>query len=213
MTIEQNGSTKWQDMAQAEEQQNEEQATNVAEQVLDDEQDNLDSVEGESKGSESLTHPDYEALQAQLTEAEAKAHENWEKAVRATAEMENIRRRAERDVENAHKFGEEKLLKSLLPVMDSLEQALQAADNVSDEASESMKQGLELTIKLFVDTLEKAQVKQLDPLGEAFDPQQHEAMSMQVAPDAKPGTILIVFQKGYTLNERVIRPARVIVAK
>lgn len=206
MTTQDNGSTKWQEMAQAEEQQN-------AEQVLAGNEQKQDEQQVDEQNVESLSHPDYEALQKQLTEAEAKAHDNWEKAVRATAEMENIRRRAERDVENAHKFGEEKLIKSLLPVVDSLEQALQAAGNEADDASLAMKQGLELTMKLFVDTLEKAQVKQLDPQGEAFDPQQHEAMSMQPAGDAKPGTVLVVFQKGYTLNERVIRPARVIVAK
>jgi molecular chaperone GrpE len=206
-----NGSSKWEEMAKVEQEQNEEQAAVIQEedhQALED----SEQYSGQEE-SASLEHPDYEALQKQLTEAEAKAHENWEKAVRATAEMENIRRRAERDVENAHKFGEEKLIKSLLPIMDSLEQALQAAETASGEGLDSMKQGIELTIKLFIDTLEKAKVTQIDPVGDTFDPQRHEAMSMQETPDAKSGTVLMVFQKGYALNERVIRPARVIVAK
>lgn len=160
-----------------------------------------------------LSHPDYEQLQQQLTAAEAKAHENWEKAVRATAELENVRRRASKDVENAHKFGVVKLMEDLLPVVDSLEQALQTNIDTEETGLNSMKEGIELTLKLFVGVLEKFNVKQINPVGEAFNPNLHEAMSMQEAPDALPGTVLVVFQKGYLLNERVIRPARVIVAK
>lgn len=153
---------------------------------------------------------DYAALQEQLTLSEKKAHENWEKSVRALAELDNVRRRMEREVTNAHKYGSEKLISALLPVVDSLEQALQLADK---EANASMHEGLELTMKLFTDVLAKFDVEQLDPVGETFDPQQHEAMSMQQVPDAPPNSIIAVFQKGYRLNDRVIRPARVIVAK
>ncbi|CEK09758.1 nucleotide exchange factor GrpE [Legionella hackeliae] len=158
----------------------------------------------------ALEHPSYTALEDQLTAAEQKAHENWEKAARAVAELENVRRRAERDVTNAHRYGVEKLITSFLPVADSIEQALQLSEK---EKNNSMHEGLELTMKLFLDVLEKNGVKQLNPLGEPFNPQEHEAMSIQEAKDAAPNTVLAVFQKGYKLHDRVIRPARVVVTK
>ena len=160
--------------------------------------------------SNTLEHPSYDDLEQKLTIAEQKAHENWEKSVRAMAELDNVRRRAEREVANAHRYGLEKMINSLLPVADSLEQALQLADKHEDVA---MHEGLELTIKLFLGVLEKYEVQQLDPLGDAFNPQEHEAMSIQESADAAPNSVVAVFQKGYKLNDRVIRPARVVVAK
>ncbi len=168
----------------------------------DDEQSDTDA--------NSLEHFSYAELEEKLTLAEQQAHENWEKAVRAMAELDNVRRRAERDVANAHRFGLEKFINSLLPIMDSLEEALRLADNKGDKA---MHEGLELTMKLFLGVLEKHDVQQLDPQGAVFDPQEHEAMSMQASTDVPTNTVLVVFQKGYKLNDRVIRPARVIVAK
>lgn len=158
----------------------------------------------------SLEHPDYTDLEKQLTLAEQKAHEHWEQSVRAAAELDNVRRRMEREVANAHKYGVEKLITSLLPVMDSLEQALQIADKNADQ---SMHEGLELTMKLFADVLQKFDVEVLDPQGAIFDPQQHEAMSILEVPGTPSNTIINVFQKGYRLSDRVIRPARVIVSK
>jgi len=179
------------------------------EQFLDDEMDEEDG--GGAQGSRgALEHPSYLALEEKLTLAEQQAHENWEKAVRAMAELENVRRRAERDVANAHRFGQEKLIHSFLPVIDSLEQALQLADN---ETQVTMREGLVLTLKLFIDALKKIDVEQIDPLGAVFNPQEHEAMTMQEATAAAPNTILTVLQKGYKLHDRVIRPARVIIAK
>lgn len=208
------GASKWEEMA------NEEEALNAAagEVVMEDSQEQEPLEEGlktenTTESSEKVEHFDYETLQKKLTDAELQAHNNWEKAVRATAEVDNIRRRAERDVASAHKYGSEKLIVSLLPVIDSLEQALQAAEQVADEGNAAIKEGIELTLKLFGDALTKSNVVQLDPVGEAFDPNQHEAMSMQDAPDAEPNSVLMVFQKGYVLNGRVIRPARVVVAK
>lgn len=166
----------------------------------------------ETKTSGSLEHPDYKELEDKLTQAEMLAHENWEKSVRAAAELDNFRRRAERDVANAHKYGVEKLIDGLLPVIDSLEQALQAADKDNAELS-GMIEGIELTLKLFLDVLNKFGVSQINPEGEIFNPQQHEAMSMQEIPNVAPNTVVNVFQKGYLLHERVVRPARVIVAK
>jgi len=159
---------------------------------------------------QALDHPSYKALEEQLTLAEQKAHENWEKSVRAVAELDNVRRRMEREVANAHKYGNEKLISGLLPVVDSLEQALQIAEKNSDTA---MHEGLELTMKLFADVLQKFDVECIDPVGAVFDPQQHEAMSIMEVPGTPPNTVITVFQKGYKLNDRVIRPARVIVSK
>lgn len=158
----------------------------------------------------ALEHPSYKALEEQLTQTEQKVHENWEKAVRAMAELDNVRRRAERDVANAHRYGLEKIINSFLPVVDSLEQALELTNK---DEQDSMRQGLLLTMKLFVDTLQKYDVHQVDPQGAPFNPQEHEAMSIQEVEGAVPNTVLTVFQKGYKLNDRVIRPARVIVAK
>jgi molecular chaperone GrpE len=182
----------------------EEQQTTQSEEECPEELDIIEPRE------ESLEHPSYIELSEKLTLAEQQAHENWEKAVRAQAELDNVRRRTEREVANAHRYGVEKLISSLLPVIDSLEQALQLAIKAKDA---SMREGLELTLKLFADVLEKFEVQQIDPIGDPFDPQLHEAMSIQDAPDAEPNTVLAVFQKGYLLSDRVIRPARVVVSK
>jgi molecular chaperone GrpE len=177
------------------------------EQEQEMEPDDIDELDPSTSSLEHLSYPE---LEEKLTLVEQQAHDSWEKSVRAMAELENVRRRAEREVANAHRYGSEKLLTSLLPIMDSLEEALRLADKHGDNG---MHEGLELTMKLFLDVLEKNDVRQLDPQGEAFDPQLHEAMSMQVSAEVPPNTILVVFQKGYKLNDRVIRPARVIVSK
>lgn len=188
-----------------------EEALNEGEAELESADEGVEASDDSAVGV--LDHPSYKALEDKLTQAEQLAHENWEKSVRATAELDNFRKRAERDVEKAYAYGPEKLLTELLPVMDSLEQALASAQSDS-EAMASMIEGIELTIKMFIGVLEKFSVTQIDPQGEAFDPNQHEAMSMQEAPEGvSPGTVMMVFQKGYLLKERVVRPARVIVAK
>ena len=170
----------------------------------------FDDTEELDTNSSALEHLSYQELEDKLTLSEQKTHDNWEKSVRAMAELDNVRRRSEREVANAHRYGLEKCVTSLIPVVDSLEQALQLADKHGDT---SMHEGLELTMKLFVDVLEKFGVQQLDPQGAIFDPQEHEAMSIQEVADVPPNSVLVVFQKGYKLNDRVIRPARVIVAK
>lgn len=175
-----------------------------------------DTVE-EEQVNNSLEFPNVADLEKKLTAAEQQAHENWEKCMRATAELDNVRRRAQRDVENAHKYGNEKFIDALLPVIDSLEQAMQTEDvelsEAGSQAVNGMKEGIALTLKLFGDVLDKFGVKQICPIGEKFDPQMHEAMSMVPMADKEPNTIIEVFQKGYLLNDRVVRPARVIVAK
>lgn len=164
----------------------------------------------EAETERELGHLDYQQLEEQLTLAEQKAHENWDKLVRMNAELDNVRRRAQKDVESAHRYGSEKLITSLLPVIDSLEQAIQLVDAAAHPA---MFEGLQLTMKLFLDTLTKQQVSQLDPVGEVFNPQEHEVMSMVDIPGQAPNTVVTVFQKGYRLNDRIIRPARVIITK
>ncbi len=146
---------------------------------------------------------------AALAEAEAKAAENWERYVRAAAETENVRKRAARDVENAHKFALERFGKELLAVKDGLEMALAASENASVE---SLLEGSEATLKLLGSTMERFGIEQVDPEGEAFDPEWHEAISVQPSEAVEPGTVLTVVQKGYSLNGRLLRPAMVIVA-
>jgi molecular chaperone GrpE len=157
-----------------------------------------------------LDHPSYLELEEKLTSAEQQAHENWEKAVRATAELENERRRGDQKLTNALKYGSEKLLQDFIPIVDSLEHALNAADETT---AIHMKEGIALTMKLFLDVLARHNVTQVNPVGELFNPQFHEAMSTQISAEVAPNTVLTVFQKGYLLNDRMIRPARVIVAK
>ena len=130
--------------------------------------------------------------------------------LRLQAELENLRKRARRDVENAHKFGVEKLIGELLPVKDSMELGL-ATEEGADSAA--LREGVQLTDKMLAGVLEKFGVQVLDPTGEAFDPERHQAMTMQEIEGTPPGKVVTVFQKGYVLNERLVRPAMVIVSK
>ncbi|MEE4162995.1 MAG: nucleotide exchange factor GrpE [Woeseiaceae bacterium] len=139
----------------------------------------------------------------------AKADENWERYVRAAAETENVRKRAVRDVENARRYALENFGRDLLDVRDSLEMGLAAADTADAEA---LREGSEATLKLLSTVMERFGVEQIDPEGEPFDPELHEAMTMQPSAEVEPNSVLAVIQKGYTLNGRLLRPARVIVA-
>ena len=150
-------------------------------------------------------------LRQQLTEAEKKAEENWEKFLRAQAEMENLRRRMERELENAQKYALEKFAKELLSVVDSLELGLQAA--VETDEVEKIREGVELTLKQMLTVLERFNITPLDPTGEKFDPEFHQAMATEPVKGVEPDTVVKVFQKGYLLNDRLIRPALVVVAK
>lgn len=144
-----------------------------------------------------------------------KLQEYQDQALRAQAEMQNVRRRAEIDIEKAHKFAVEKFVKELLPVADSLEKAVESTEGQKDvgELVASIREGLEMTLNLFMNSVKKFNVEQMNPVGEPFDPSQHEAMSMVSAPDAEPNSVVAVVQKGYRLNGRVVRPAMVVVAK
>jgi len=147
-----------------------------------------------------------------LAAAEARADENWDRLLRLQAEMENQRKRAQRDVAAARKFALEGIVGDLLPVHDSLEMGLAAAGE-NGATMESLREGSELTLKMLGSALERHNVVAIDPVGEKFDPAFHQAMTMQPVEGVAPNTVVSVMQKGYTLNDRLVRPALVMVAK
>ncbi len=175
-------------------------------EALEAAKEEAQSAEGEAGENGEVS--EVEALKAQVQEFQ-------EQMLRSQAEMQNVRRRAEIDVEKAHKFALEKFVKELLPVADSLEKAVESTEGHEDsgELVASIREGVEMTLNLFMSSLKKFNVEQLNPVGEPFDPRQHEAMSMVPAPDAEPNSVVAVVQKGYLLNGRVVRPAMVMVAK
>jgi molecular chaperone GrpE len=147
-----------------------------------------------------------------LAEAQEQIASLKDQALRAQAEQQNIRRRAELDVEKAHKFGSEKLVKELLPILDNLERAL-ATVAPEDEVSKSLAEGVQMTLDMFVSGLAKFKCEVVNPEGEPFNPEVHQAMSMVENPDMEPNTVMAVMQKGYTLQGRLMRPAMVVVSK
>lgn len=153
-----------------------------------------------------------EELKQELEETKQKAHEAWDKAVRTQAEMENLKRRTQKDVEDAHKFALTNFGKELLPVFDSVVLGLQAATGESEEVKK-FREGSELTIKQFEALFAKFKILAVDPIGQPFNAEHHQAMLMQEVEGAEPNTVINVFQKGYTLNGRLLRPAMVVVAK
>lgn len=162
------------------------------------------SVEGEQADSDSWKAK-AEVLANELASLK-------DAAVRAQAEAQNVRRRAEQDVEKAHKFALEKFAKELLPVIDGLEKAVEAELAAGNEST-PLREGVEMTMSMLLSSIAKFGVEQVDAVGSTFDPALHEAMSMVESPDAESNTVIAAMQKGYTLNGRLIRPAMVIVAK
>lgn len=157
-----------------------------------------------------------DALQAQIAGLQESLSQAQEKALRAQAEEQNARRRAEQEVSKARKFALEKFVSDMLPVADNMERAIESLRQAEEDNAESMKsllEGVELTHKTLLDALKRHSVEAVNPEGEPFDPQLHQAMSMVPNPDAEPNTVLNVFQKGYTLNGRLVRPAMVVVSK
>jgi molecular chaperone GrpE len=181
------------------------------EERLEDAHKDEARLEDAHKDEEKLDSPEKNAdsLETQLEAAQAKATENWEQFIRAKAEMDNLRRRNAKDVENAHKYGIEKFVNELLPVMDSMSLGLAA----EDASAESLREGMELTMNMLVKMMEKLGIEEIDPMNEKFDAEKHQAMSMQPNADVEPNTVIAVMQKGYSLNERLIRPAMVMVSK
>ena len=127
--------------------------------------------------------------------------------------MQNLRRRTEQDIEKAHKFGQERFAAELLTVVDNLERALKVASDHEDDAIKAIHEGVDLTLKSFMDCFKKFAVETVDPMGEPFDPQLHQAMATKENPEVEPDTVIAVLQKGYTLHGRVLRPAMVMVSK
>ncbi|NLU13022.1 MAG: nucleotide exchange factor GrpE [Gammaproteobacteria bacterium] len=153
-----------------------------------------------------------QAAQERIVELEGQLASAQENALRAAAEVQNIRRRAEQDIEKAHKFALEKFATDLLAVLDSLERGLEVSDP-ADETIRPMREGMELTYKLFLDTMKRFQVERVDPQGEPFNPELHQAMAMEESIHAEPNSVLKVFQCGYVMNGRLLRPAMVVGSK
>jgi molecular chaperone GrpE len=162
------------------------------------------TVEGSPQSTEELTRL--------LEDARDKADENWNQLMRSRAELENLRKRNQRDLENAHKFAVEKFSQDMLQVWDSLELGHQAAQDENTDVAK-LREGTELTLKLLVSVMEKNGIQQINPEGEAFNPEYHQAMAMQERDDVDPNTVVAVVQKGYLLNGRLMRPAMVMVSK
>jgi molecular chaperone GrpE len=171
--------------------------------LLGDAQEPVDEL------SEAATEQD---LVAELDAVREEAQVNKDRYLRAEAEMANLRRRVERDIENAHKFGQEKLVREVLDVVDNLERTLAAVESQTAEVKPLME-GVEMTLKHLLDTLVKFNITVINPEGEPFDPQHHQAMSMLENPDMEPNTVMAVMQKGYALHGRLVRPAMVMVSK
>jgi molecular chaperone GrpE len=154
---------------------------------------------------------DAEQLAAELAEAKAQLAEAREAQLRAFAEMENVRKRTQRDVEAAHRYGVERFASDMIPVRDTLELGIAAAGSAAESAK--LIEGMQATLRMIDKAFEKAGIQVVDPVGERFNPEFHEAMATQPSADQAPGTVLTVVQKGYVLNGRLLRPARVLIAK
>ncbi len=171
-----------------------------------------DEVSAEMDTEEATAEITIESLSEQIETLKTQVADSLDKAVRAQAELDNVRKRTTRDVENAHKYALDKFINELLPVLDSMELGIIAS--VEGEDVNSLREGLELTLKMFCSSLEKSGVHPVNPQkGDKFNPDQHEAVAVQEVDDAESGVVVTTLQKGYELNGRLIRPAMVIVAK
>ncbi len=187
----------------------EEQQAPAAEAGAEAEKASQTTPAGET-GAEEASSP--EQLRLMLEDARNKADEHWNMLMRVRAELDNLRKRHERELEGAHKFALERFIAELLPVRDSLELGLNAArEDTADVAK--LREGKELTLKLLADVMGKFGIEEVDPLDQPFNPELHQAISMQPRADVAPNTVVTVVQKGYTLNGRLVRPAMVIVSQ
>lgn len=188
--------------------QNEEATVEATEAEQAESQVETDQVESEE--IDPIEH--IARLEAELAAAQETIQGQKDSVIRAAAEVDNIRRRSAQDVEKAHKFALEKFANELLPVIDNMDRAIEFSDK-ENEAIKPVIEGIELTLKSFVDALAKFKVEVVDPQGEKFNAEFHQAMSMQPSEDVEPNTVLAVMQKGYTLHGRLLRPAMVMVSK
>jgi len=201
-------------MSQEKETNTTEVTEEAAEDVLDMETENKPDEDTEITAETDVESSDEQGdLQALLDAANKKAEDNWDQMLRTKAEMENLRRRSRLDVENAHKFAIDKFVNELIPVIDSLELGLTAVGKDDHEQLAKLHEGTEMTLKMFQDVFNKFDLEVIDPLNEPFNPEFHQAMVMQESTDVEPNTVLMVMQKGYTLNDRLVRPAMVSVSK
>lgn len=175
------------------------------EKILDEEVENAEQADEEETAEGEVS---IESLQAELEVTQAKANENWDTVLRMKADLENQRRRNEKQVEDAHKFAAKKFIEELLPVADSMEMGMAAEGDV-----EQIREGISLTKKVFDSAMDKFGLEAVDPLGEKFNPDLHQAMAMQPSDEYEDGSVSAVMQKGYTLNGRLVRPAMVMVVK
>jgi len=170
----------------------------------------------ETNTTEKDSAPEAQASVEELTKALAaaqkQAQDNWEALLRQKAESDNLQKRSDREVEKARKFALEKFVNELLPIVDSMELGLEAAQK-DDADVQGIREGIDLTTKMLLTAIEKFNVEAINPQDEQFDPQWHEAMAMQPVSNVEEGTVIFVHQKGYKLNDRLLRPARVVVAK
>ncbi|ODP96517.1 MULTISPECIES: nucleotide exchange factor GrpE [Salinivibrio] len=177
------------------------------------------AAEQQANSGADIEHEETAAMIARITEleaaleaSEAKVQEQQDGVLRARADVDNMRRRTEQEVDKARKFALEKFAGELLPVIDNLERAVEMADK-EDESIKPMVEGVELTLKTMMDTIDKFGLKAIDPQGQPFDPELHQAMTIQESAEHEPNTVMMVMQKGYELNGRVVRPAMVMVSK
>ena len=173
----------------------------------------LQESSAEEKGVEEQADFTLEEVLEKLAEEKEGAARARDDLLRVQAEMQNLRRRTEQDIEKAHKYGQEKFSIELLTVMDNLERALAAASDYEDETVKAIYEGVDLTLKSFTDCFNRFHIGSVDPMGEPFDPQLHQAVTILENSDVEPNTVIEVMQKGYTLHGRVIRPAMVVVSK
>lgn len=179
--------------------------------VAEEELGSVQETQSDQVAGDDAPATDPDALQALLEDARNKADSHWDQCLRLQADIDNLRKRNERDLINAHKFALEKFAVDLLPVKDSLEMGLAAAGENTDVAG--LKEGGELTLKMLTSAMGKYNINEVNALNEIFNPEYHEAISVQERADVKPNTVVTVVQKGYVLNDRLIRPAMVIVSK
>ena len=183
----------------------------ASEEVVDEKTESEANLE--DANAEKADETQNASVEESLEEALAETEKYRDLALRAEAEMQNMQRRTARDIENAHKFGLERFLGNLLPVADSLEKAIESADQIDSEASKAMTEGLSLCHKLLLDVLGKENIEIIDPIGTPFDPNEHQAMSMVENSEMEANSVCEVVQKGYKLNGRLVRPAMVMVTK
>jgi molecular chaperone GrpE len=172
----------------------------------------LEADDANPEGGTATAGLSIDELTQKLAQAERSAQENWDKMVRTQAEMENLKRRIQKDLESAHKFALERFAKEIVNVVDSLELGIQASVGTNPEVVK-LREGSELTLKQFEATLARFNIVAVDAIGQPFNPELHQAVSTMPSDDVEPNTVLTVFQKGYCLNERLLRPAMVVVSK